>query len=417
MNVPRIIQVPVPVPVTKQRGSVISRSDRPESAARSRAASSGSSSRPSLLPPLPNTTEPDDNKRIRELNEWEREMYKVSPSNFLKSQGIEPSHAKPALKQQRKPSTPGDGPAGKDYTSGSNKPAAAHDVSADPQLEQPIKQKGETFDDYCKRVRDFHEQDSSNSTDTTLPILRREGESLQDFRERQKAHCSASPFDKKRPDETIEEFQRRQDAHYKKYKLGKYKNAKREADDDEPKPKVIRSSKKPAARFNSRRPSASAGTSKPSASSTKDSRDFDVEAVTHMNESRDPASGIEFPPELFETLTELDVPKSAEFNPGDVEQGYHSLPVYVVVLEQNRQTAYFNVLGTAQVMKTVNMLALALFRQEVPKLLPELRESLGLDHETEKESLAQLQERLGREWTKDVWTKTTGDIRKTARLS
>ncbi|KAK7926869.1 hypothetical protein PG985_003867 [Apiospora marii] len=466
-NKPRITRAPVVVPVAKKGGSTTSRSDRAESAARPTAASSSGSARPAeeasgsrssrpraassgsdssrpavasdsprssdLWPALPNGSELDYDKRTRDLNEYHSKVYKMSPTTFMKAHGVEPSYAKPApKKQERKPSTftPGDRAASKDDggTRGSNEPAAAQNTSTGTPLEQPVKGKDELYEDYCKRIREFHNQNNSNSsTDPSMPALRREGESLPDFRERQKAHGSAPAFEKKRPDEAIEDFQKRQDEHYKKHKLGKYKNAKEqegEVDYDElpfekaEKAKKAKKGKRPAPTLPSiRKPFAPSGTDKPSASSGKDSRDFDLERCIYINESRDPDSGIEFPPALFEEINDLDVPKKDEFNRGDVAQGYHSLPVYVVVLEQNRCMAHFNVLGTAQGMKTVNMLALRLFRQEVPKILPELRESVGLAHEEEKESLAQLQERLDRNWTKDVWTKSTGDIRETARLA
>lgn len=133
---------------------------------------------------------------------------------------------------------------------------------------------------------------------------------------------------------------------------------------------------------------------------------FNVKKLRRTNRDRDRQTDIEFPAELHEILRE------SRGIVGDND-------VYLVVIEQNRRFAFFHVLATTQRKDVANQLALSLFRTEVAQVLPELRESPGLDHEQERKSLAQLagggQEPY--EWTKAVWYRAVGDIRGDARLS
>lgn len=336
-----------------------------------------------------------------------------NPSAVSDGSAAERTFLKPGEKRKREPSTV-------DVTAadnGSVKTAAAHNAPTDPPM-QPTKHPDESIEDFQKRAKaEVRAIQISNNTESNMAILKRDDETKEEHHKRLEALADQKhneqdrpPFQKKSKDEKMEDFRKRQAEYYNKYRPENSKKPDSMANPKKNEPK----SKIPG---NNSKSSVLSSIAKPSATSARDSKEFDVAAIQYMNESRDPASGIEYPAPLFEALDGLDVPKKDQSDPEDAKQGCSKYPVYVIVLEQNRRMAYFNVLGTARGMKSANMLALAMFRQEVPKLFPELRESVGLDHEEEKESLAQLQNRLDRDWTKDVWTKATGNICETARLS
>ncbi|KAK8052251.1 hypothetical protein PG993_003636 [Apiospora rasikravindrae] len=215
----------------------------------------------------------------------------------------------------------------------------------------------------------------------------------------------------RRPSETLGDFLKRKEQHYKLYDKG-------------PKQKKKKPERKPE--NNSKATTNDKDNHKPAKASSKNDK-MENEAqnrlrnITQMNRDRDPVSCIEFPTDLFDALAHFTRSMDEEADPENLQHGYSPDPVYVLILEQNRPStpvAYFSVCGTAQGMGAANQLALGMFRQEVPRILPELREAAGMAHEDWKESLAQLhKDQPDTNWTKKLWYKATGDIRGSARLS
>ncbi|KAK8010240.1 hypothetical protein PG990_009205 [Apiospora arundinis] len=253
------------------------------------------------------------------------------------------------------------------------------------------------------------------------PVTREEGETMEAFRKRQLDSLALSPppprLEKKRNDETMKDFVARKNAHYETYNLDKTGKVKEPVDEKEEggedgggqgdnKNSNNPNSMDPA-RIHTRflqpddRPATSSTLPKPR-------EGFNIGPLIEMNAGRDPyGAGIEFPEELLELL-----------QMGSSDLISHRDSVFIVAIEQNRHFAFFNILAASQRMEVANHLALSFFRSEVAKILPELYESPGLDHEEEKSSLAQLKNDLNtKRWTKDIWYKATGDIRGDARLS
>ncbi|KAK8042897.1 hypothetical protein PG994_013380 [Apiospora phragmitis] len=208
---------------------------------------------------------------------------------------------------------------------------------------------------------------------------------------------------KRQPGETLEDFPRPKEGRQQKYRQ-KYKIGQKKPEQSGEKDKVGRKGDN--------------GTKHQKSSVQKtQSSGFNYKAMPLINQDRDPASGIDFPKELFEKLKDLDVSVKDDYDSSALAAGYSANPVYIIVLEQNRRQAFFSVLATVHGMSNANHLALSLFRQEVPKLLPELRTCPGLGHEDEQEPLAQLHDRPDRNWTRTVWYKARGDIRENTRLA
>ncbi|KAK7955944.1 uncharacterized protein PG986_005166 [Apiospora aurea] len=369
------------VPVVANRsGSEVARTNRPESSA----AKSGASSRPewstakSSGPPLNR----EGSNQVRDRSKEVR----LSSYDVLKATGAEEKYLSEAKRRER-PSKNERREQGRPSSSSSAKgPAAAASASsaAGPAASAPTA--------------------SGNAEDDAVEVPRRQpSEALEDFRARQHAYYDKPPppLEKRRPDETMADFLTRKERYYSIYKK----------DDKQKKPERSVKGKNKSGRASGSKAGNDKGTG-PAVMPT-------AANIAQMNRDRDPTSCIEFPAELFDALAQFNRSVYEEHDETQLQQGYAPSPVYVLVLEQNRPgKAYFSVCGTAQGMGPANQLALSLFRQEVPRVLPELRDAAGMAHEDWKESLAQLQkDHPDTKWTKKFWYKATGDLRGSARLA